>query len=363
MTRVWTWGLAGLLAAGCGPGAPVEPVDNRFDQALVVTSDYQSGSYATVGRRDRRAVRDIGAIHPDAVCRTDPESGAPYLIARLGADSLARLDPLAGWEVAREFSTGPGSNPQDLALVSAERAFVPLYARPALAVLDPRDGRPLGEVDLSAWADADGSPEAASVLAHGGRVFVSLQRLVDFQPGPPSLLLALDAADGALVAELELAAQNPFARLRLSPDGRLVVPLAGVFGVADGGVQLVDPAAPRPGDLAVSEAALGGDVVDAVVLDAARGYAIVAEGGVALEARTRVVRFDPTRGEVRAELARADSYAHAALELSPDGEELWLADRTRARPGVRIFSTADDEELTPEPISTGLPPACICFVP
>ncbi|HSA22944.1 MAG TPA: hypothetical protein P5076_15920, partial [Myxococcota bacterium] len=275
MIRRLAVGLALGLLPGCGGGPAEGPVDNRFDQVLVVTSDYQTGSYATVGRRDRRAVRDIRAIHPDAACRTDPASGAPYLISRLGADAVERLDPLAGWEVALEFSTGAGTNPQDLAVASPGRAYLPLYARPEVLVVDPRDGARLDGVDLTPWADGDGSPEAASALVVDGRVFVTLQRLEDFQPGPPSLLLVLDAASGARVAEVQLSAANPFARLRHCPAaGRLVVAEAGTFGALDGGLELIDPEDPRPAGLAIGEAALGGDVVDAVLLGPDRGYAV-----------------------------------------------------------------------------------------
>jgi hypothetical protein len=364
MRSPWAVGLALAALGGCGDGPIEEPLDNRFDQVLVVTSDYQTGAYATVGRRDHRAVRDIRAIHPDATCRTDPLSGQPYLISRLGADAVERLDPLAGWEVALEFSTGAGTNPQDLAVASPGRAYLPLYTRPEVLVVDPRDGTRLDGVDLTPWADADGSPEAASALALEGRVFVTLQRLEDFQPGSPSLLLVLDATSGALLAEVPLSAPNPFARLRYAPGAdRLVVAEAGVFGALDGGLELIDPTDPRPAGLAIGEAALGGDLVDAVLLDPDRGYAIVATGGAGAQATTRVVRFDPLAGEVRAELLAADSYAHAALELSPDGAELWVADRTREAPGVRVFSTRGDEELTAAPISTGLPPLALCFVP
>jgi hypothetical protein len=355
-------GLASLFA--CGGGGGQGPWDNTRDQALVVTGDYQTGSFATIDRLTRRAVRDIRTIHPDAVCRVEPHSGRPFLVQRLGADSLVRLDPDQGWRVDLEFSTGAGSNPQDVAFAAMDRAYVPLYARPELLVVDPRDGRRLGSVDLAPWADADGTPEAAWALAVEGRVFVALQRLVSFQPAQDSLLLSLDADGGEVRGELALAARNPFARLRHAPGlGRLSLGLAGAFGVLDGGLELVDPDGLRSDGLVLTEAALGGDLVDAVVASPGRGYAIVAEGGLAQQARTRVVSFDPGQGRVLETLLQADSYAHAGLELSPDGEELWVADRTRSRPGVRVFSTRTDRELTGTPIDTGLPPVMICFVP
>jgi WD40 repeat protein len=48
------------------------------------------------------------------------------------------------------------------------------------------------------------------------------------------------------------------------------------------------------------------------------------------------------------------------IEISPDGE-LFVADQTETAPGIRIWDTSTDTQITSSPKSTGLPPFQICF--
>lgn len=43
-------------------------------------------------------------------------------------------------------------------------------------------------------------------------------------------------------------------------------------------------------------------------------------------------------------------------------EEVWVADRTAAQPGIRILRFRDGVELTPVPIDVGMPPSKIGFL-
>jgi hypothetical protein len=73
------------------------------------------------------------------------------------------------------------------------------------------------------------------------------------------------------------------------------------------------------------------------------------------------VRFDPTTRQVAATLAAGDEFL-VDIERGPDGGTLYLTDRTLRKPGIRRFSIADDTELAPSPIDTGLPPFDVVFV-
>jgi hypothetical protein len=359
--------LLGLLLAagppGCGPDGGDAGQPPGRGQALVVTSDYQDGSFALIDTETLDAWTSPLVFHPDAVCRYDPLTRSPFMISRLGADAVAVLDPEQGWTVAAEYTVGSGSNPQDIAVVAPDRAYVLRYAEPEALVVHPQTGAVQGRVDLGAYADADGVPEMAYGLVHGGRVYVALQRLVDFAPGDYSSLLVLDGAGGTVEREIRLTASDPFAPLRHVPAlDAISVPEVGLFGELDGGVELLAPDAAGPAGLAVTEAELGGDLVDALVVDATRGYAViaVADGG---GQHTELVRFDPSSGRRQATLLAAAGFDYSFMALSPDRRQLWLTDRTRSAPGVRVFSVADDRQLTAEPIATGLPPFMICFVP
>ncbi|MBN2493875.1 MAG: hypothetical protein JXR96_04720 [Deltaproteobacteria bacterium] len=353
-----------LAVSACSPqGSPLGDPSGR-GKALVITTDYQDGATSLVDMRSLETWRSLERIHPDAVCRYDPRTRTPYVVSRMGADAVALLDPDDGWRVCGEYSVGAGSNPQDIGVISAERAYVLRYADPALSIVHPSEGTELGTLDLGAWADADGVPEAAWALVHEESLFVSLQRLTDFQPAGYSSLLVLDGARGEVEREIRLSAPNPFAPLRYVPElDRVAVIEAGVFGELDGGIELLPPGADGPAGLAVREQDLGGDLVDAELLDGQRGYAILGVPKSDSQMRTRLVRFDPSGAEPLAVLLDADDYDYSFLTLSPDRSQLWVCDRNREAPGVRIIDTRTDAELSAQPIDTGLPPYMICFVP
>jgi len=65
--------------------------------------------------------------------------------------------------------------------------------------VNPQTGAPLDSIPLGGFADADGIPEAYRMLAHDGRVYLSLQRLTNFAPSEYSLVAVIDAAADTVV--------------------------------------------------------------------------------------------------------------------------------------------------------------------
>ncbi|MCK9463902.1 MAG: hypothetical protein M0R80_30160 [Proteobacteria bacterium] len=347
------------LAACAGDVAPAgTPAPGS---ALVVTTDYETGAYAAIDPVARRAVPNIDLIHKDAVCRADPSTGMTFVVSRLGADAIELVDTTDTWEVIGEYSVGAGTNPQDIAVVSADRAYVARYKEPSLLVVDPLDGTPLGEVDLTPYADGDGSPEAAWLLFHGDRVYAALQKLDGYEVDGPSAVAVIDAASGEVEREIPLAGANVYGKLRYAAAiDRVPLVVVGRFGALDGGIQLLDPNDDTVSPYVITEEALGGDLADAVIAASDRGFAVIgvtAEGGQA----TRLVQFDPSAGTVVATLIDDDDWDLGFIELDPDGDELWVADRSPEAPGVRVFDAETGAELTDGPIDVGLPPFMICF--
>jgi hypothetical protein len=347
--------------AGCTGDDQASPLEGQA--ALVITTDYQTGSYAAVRLADLAVVPNIEVIHQDAVCRFDPITGFPLVVARLGADAIDIVDPAQSWQVVGEYSVGAGTNLQDIAVVSSERAYVSRMGEATLLVVHPLDGAQLDEIDLSAYADADGLPEPAGLVHLDGKVYVLLLRLANLLATDYSLMLVLDAASGAIEDEIELSASNPSGVLRYSePIGALVLVEPGDFGNHDdGGIELYYPATGELSGLVIDEQALGGDAVDAVILSETKGYAIVGEV-IGTEGKTRVVSFDPSTGTKTGDLIADEAWNHMTLELTPDGSQLWVPDRKLTAPGIRIFDATTDQELTEAPIDVGLPPFAICFV-
>ncbi|MDZ7380048.1 MAG: hypothetical protein ONB06_11975, partial [candidate division KSB1 bacterium] len=258
--------------------------------------------------------------------------------------------------------TGNGSNPQDIAFRSGLQAYVPLLARPWLLRVNPHPAQDCrdfiqGRIDLSAFADADGSPEANQAAVVGNRLFVTLERLENFAPVRKGMLVVVDTTDDTLIAAVELTARNPFGMTKgLTVRGDyLYVSLVGQFGVADGGIEAVHVGTLQSAGLVLTEQELGGDVTDFVLVDDNTGYAIVS----APDFSTSLVRFRLQTREVVPVLPSSEGFSD--IELSPRGH-VFLADRNLRRPGVRIFAASDGAELTAAPLFTGLPPFDLVFL-
>lgn len=342
----------------------VDPGEIRAPAALVVTTDYQTGAYAVVRLSDRAVARNVDLIHQDSICRFDAVTKTTFMVERLGSDAIAVMDPAHGWSVAMEFSAGAGTNPSDIAAVSTKRAYISRLGDPNLLIVNPAKGTQIDKIDLSSYADADHNPDAIWLYSLDGKLYVLLARLKNAQyPTDYSAVLVIDGPSGKITDEVRLSATNPFGKLRYNRQlDRLIIIESGKWGENDGGIELFDPATKTVSGLLITEKALGGDAVDAVIVSDTKGYAIVgyARNG---KSETHLVSFNPASGKLLKELLVSDSWTYSSMELTPDRTELWVADRDRKTPGIRIFDTATDVQLTSKPIDTGLPPFMICFVP
>ncbi|GBD26356.1 hypothetical protein HRbin30_01688 [bacterium HR30] len=331
--------------------------------AFVTATDFQTGSFALVGLdppfpvEPARPQRRLGA---DPVARVFGRR--VYVVNRFGSDNLQVLDAGDDFRTIVQCSTGNGSNPQDIAFRSGAQAYVPLLARPWLLRVNPHpaaDCRDFvqGQIDLTTFADADGSPEANQAAVVGDRLFVTLERLENFAPVRNGILLVVNTANDTIVAAVELSGSNPFGMTKgLTVRGRyLYISLVGQFGVPDGGIEAVDLATLMPTGFLLTEHELGGEATDFVLLDDDTGYAVVS----APDFSTSLVRFDLQTRRVFPIVARSQGLSD--IELSPRGH-LFVADRNIRRPGVRIFRAGDGTELTMVPLFTGLPPFDLVFL-
>jgi DNA-binding beta-propeller fold protein YncE len=362
-------GLAGCSSGGVESRDGGEAPSLESTSAFVATSDFQTGSFAVFPLLQPDAVaRDVERIHSDAVVRT--HGGFVYVVNRLGGDNIQAIDPAMGYATRWQCSVENGSNPHDLAFARADKAYVTRYERRDLLIVDPTTGPDcagfvLGTVDLSALADGDGIPEMDQAVVVGDRLYVTVQRLDRrnfFLPTDQSLIAIVDVTTDQLVGSIRLTGTNPFAESAgLVPDpvtGTVLLAEVGTFGrIDDGGIERVDLAGETALGFFVTEADLGGNITDVVIVNEHHAYAIVLDQIGA----SRVVRFDPTARQVTATLVGADEFL-VDIELGPDGTTLFLTDRTLRHPGIRRFAIADDHELVPSPIDTGLPPFDITFV-
>lgn len=351
------------ISGDSGPdGAPDQCGPPRT--AVVVTTDYTTGGAALVDLTTRTSQPDLLTLHSDAVVRCP--CGRPAVIERRGGDNLALLNPIdGGLELSAQWSLGVGSNPQD-ALFFGDRAYLSLLDSGEVVAMDLRSGAVVERVDLGALADDDGEPEPSAMVEHDGRLVVALQMLDRdtplWDPTGPAQLVVLRRDPLALETTIELVGANPVTPFVLGPEpGTALLGHAGEWSdPTDGGIELIDLVEERSRGLIVEGDALGGSVVDFVIVNHELAYASVSVAGV----EDRLVSFNPSTGELVEQLAVGPPYSLVRLMLDQqDGRnQLLVVVRDPAAPGVRFFDALDGTELTEAPVPTGLPPFDLCLL-
>jgi hypothetical protein len=342
----------------------------QASRAFLTTAacDHSSGGLAEMDVRDLSILeRRPGAASGDAVIRV--QDGRVFVLNRYGADNVQEVDPDTGLTTSWQCSVGPGANPHDIVVVSDTKAYVTRYDMASLAIVDPSAGDDCahfvtGEIDLSAYADADGIPEMDQMVLVDGHLFVAIQRLDRhrfFIPTTTSALVVIDTATNLVTGSVEMAFTNPFVEskgLFYDPrSDRIWVGGPGTLFLnqTDGGIERIDPHTLASDGLIVTGSDLGGDLTDFVVAGNARAFAIVADKNFVAS----LVDVDLTSGNVRHVLTTSE-FDLADVEMTEDGR-LWLADRNCFDPGIRVFEIGGDTEITDSPIYPGLSPFNVVF--
>ena len=336
--------------------------------AFVIATDFQRGSFGTVTLDEPHTVSPASAdrlVFQDAVART--YGGLVYVVNRFHGDNIQVLDPAQNFATTMQCSVEPGSNPHDIAFVSPTKAYVTRFSAKELYIVNPTAGADctgfmLGTIDLSPYADADGYPEMDQMAVVGDRLYVSLERLdrLNFlQPAETAAIAVIDVHTDTVIDVIPLSGMNPFSQQKglVVRDGALVVSEAGRFGVNDGGIERVDLTTDEAQGYFVTEAALGGDLTDFVLVSDDLGYAVLSLANFA----NSLVRFDPRTGAL-IDTVLTGSLFISNIELDDRGE-IYAADRTVGHHGVRIFRADDGTELTASPLDLVLPPFDIVFLP
>jgi len=364
--------------------ADVPDVAPAMNALVVLTSDYATGGVSLIdldtGDTAPAVIVDAATAHGDAMLACGPaEDRSFHVVERLGADRVRRFRVTAtGVEETAVLELDDGTNPQDLIPLSVGEWAVPLYERNDLLFLAGDLSGVAEAVDLSALADtADGLCEMHRGVEWGGRLYVSVQRLDRggpmWVPTGPGVLAVVDLSGTggtpalvdldpgtAGVQGVALAGANPVGPVRVVGEGsaaRMLVATVGAYGENDGGLEAVDdPDAETSAGFVVTEADLGGDIGDWVVLEGGMGFAVVTAGF----AEDRLVRFDAETGEVDAAPLRVSGAYTLSGLADAGGGRLAVGDRTPGSSGVRLFDPATGSERTAAPIEVGLPPVAAC---
>lgn len=333
-------------------------------RAFVVTTDFGSGGLSVVNLGDRSVAKDLEAVHSDATLRW--YEGKIYVINRFGQDNVQVIDPSAGYATVLQFSTGNGSNPQDIAFASPTKAYVSRYGSASLLVVNPQTGVAAGPaISLAEFADGDGIPEMARMIRVGRHLFVALQRLAGFTPTDSSLIAVIDTQADTVVdvnpalpgrQAIRLTAANPATAFAVdAAGGRLLIGCVGQFNVLDGGIEAIDPVALQSLGIVITEAALGGDIGDVAWNVPEHSYAIVSDASF----NSALVSWSAVTHAKLGTVFSPGGFSLPDCEVNDRGE-LYVCDNAFAAPGVFVFSTTTDLAIA-GPLDTGLPPFNLVF--
>ena len=341
----------------CDPTATAAPT-----KAVVVGTDFASpGTLASIDLNSRVATLNRATVGKDPVVRV---FGTCVFVINRDSDSNIQVLRASDLALVKQYSTGAGSNPHDLAVVSATKAYVARYNEAALLVVHPLTGAQLGTVDLSSF-DSGNPPEMESVVVVGNRALVSMERLDGtFTPAGVGVVAVIDTTNDQLidtdgstggVQGIALGKQNPFGPMRASAGGAWVATV-GDFSGSTGCLQLVtaNPAAAQP--CLVTDTTFGG-TISGVTVGASDGFAAVALSFT----QGDIVKFVVSSGATTP--FGTTTFNLVDVQQAPSGA-LWAADRAATARGVRVFMPTG-AQLTTAPIDIGKAPTTggIAFAP
>lgn len=330
---------------------------------FVVTSDFATGSAALLPAGAAEAEVNLLTVHADAIGQY--HDGRIYIVNRLGQDNIIVLDAANPSAPLAQYSVGNGTNPHQIHVVDAGKAYVSRYDDARLLIVDPADGTELGTIDLTSFADEDGLPEMSEMIRVDDRVYLSVQRL-DRNNGwisAASYLVAIDVTTDQVIdldpdtdglQGIQMAAPNPNS---VAAAGRLIaVGVVAGFGDRAGGIDLIDPTSGRSLGLAVSEQDLGGDISLLAMASPTTGFAVVSDESFA----NHVKPVNLATGAVGEPLSGLSGGFISSVVVDGDrvivGDRGSFSDPTAA--GLKIYDVATGIMIG-DPIDTGLPPASI----
>lgn len=347
-----------LLAASPHPAHAAE------SRAFVLTTDFSTGSLSTVNLVTRAVSQDVEPAGSDATFRWF--QGNLYIVNRFGGDNVQVVDGTT-LNTVHQWSTGNGSNPQDICFVSPTKAYVTRYESGDLLILNPQTGASPGVIHLGAFADADGIPEMAHMIRVERYVFVALERLSrpSYQPTDSSLVAVIDSQTDTVVdvdpvapgvQAILLTGKNPITQFEFDrTSSRLLIGCVGAFGVLDGGIEWIDPVNFRSLGFAVTESALGGELADITWWRSDHSYAIVSDPAF----NTLLVSWSAASGQKLGTV-----FAPGGFSLTDSGvndrDELYVCANDLFNPGLHVFAAGTDAHLA-GPLDCGLPPHDVTF--
>lgn len=343
----------------------IHAADSLKAQPLIfaITSDYKTGSYSVHGLDTNYTKKSIEPIHSDAALRYLGGDDI-FIINKLGRDNLQVIDR-HNLKTVLQIPLPPKSNPHDVALKDG-LIYVAYYARAEIGIFRQSDGTAAGIIDISAYADtSDGLPETEALKFVNGELYALLQNL-DTERGYAPLtaqLLKIDVAAKTVKQALALPFGNPSGMAWDAASGNLYVSCLGNYLTpdyssidTDGGIVAVNASTLGLKGTLASEADLGGNVNGGLIHDGK--LILVVSAGTS----DNVIAISLADGKPK-EIVKLGGYSSGGLAVDAPSSSLYVGDRKKGGPGLRLFDLATWEEVSAPGFDLGgLPPKDLAVV-
>lgn len=372
-TSVAVLALAACGGGGGGSSTPRTVVDTDYAAIVqTVSVDYSSSDLEIVDLEASRwqAVSGYASVAASDYV-VDAFGEHFYHIGRNNIDALEkrsiRNPMVTEWEHSVNEAGAASGNPQQLVFKNAGRAYLIRYN---VSVswelnLNPASAAELkaGEIDLSAYDDGDGSPEAQTGVIQGNRLYVVMQRLdATYAPGSAYIAvfdtatnMEIDLDIDPVLKGIPLQTRNP-QDIQFVDGLGLVVFSSGRYYPQEftGGIEVVS-LTDYSTSIVVDDGGDYGQITRGVIVSSQQGYFVAYAGWE----NTSVYKFNPSTGVVdAAPLAGLDGVDVRAMELDPEGR-LWVGLANDSDPKMRVLNTTNDSLVTEIP--TQMNPTDIAF--
>ena len=378
-------GVLMILLFGVGP---VYSDSTQTGVIATAASDYSSYAISVISVDPKAGPRSVlNDQLPGSNGSTVKAYGRYYYrIQQYQADSVTKVDIAAPNTPIWQYSTqGSGetdsSNPYDLVFVSSTKAYLLRYGSTKAWIVNPSTtteaGFKIGELDLSAYALADGAPKMCCGVIANGKLFIVLQRLdASFCPSNTAYVAVFDTAtdteiktgmgSGSMTG-IPLTIKNPNSIQYLAQNNRIYVQGIGSYpgGSCDpvyeytGGIASINPVTYASsivlddGDATTHPY---GAISGMLIGSPSKGYFV----GYAGWGDNTLYEFNPTSGEVSGALSGFQNINISGMNSGTymdKNDMMWVCDSTNA--AVKIVDTADNS--LSESISTNLNPQAVAF--
>lgn len=384
-TTTGTGGTGGAGGTGGTGGQSAVP----FAVVSTAASDFSAGAHSLiVGRAPFAATNNLDPSGSDLAIAARGRS--IYRMERFMVDTIRKYDASNPgtriWQFSAKSASEASANPYDLVFVSDIKAYLIRYGSAKAWIVNPSVGVSeeaqfkIGELDLSAYADADGVPEMSAAAVAGGKLFIALQRFENFTTLRDAYVAVFDTAtdqeidtraagSAETLKGIKLPVKNPSDIEFLTATGLLYVQGTGKLACGfcqpatpaefSGGIATISPSTYATAVLVDDGDATAhpfGNIADLALVDATTGYFV----GYAAFGDNTLFRFNPTTGAVQTPGVTGFTSKDIGTLGVDGGGLLWVGVSDAQTPGMRILDPVNGDAVV-QTVNTALNPIGIAF--